>query len=203
MARPRLAYVVLAAGASRRFGGCKQLATVDFSQTMLERCLDTALNLAPGELFLVLGAEHQRIAETLALAQRFPRVRVLINDMWQEGVASSIRRTLLEMAGQSYHGLFILLGDQIAITPEPLKRMRDLWFDNRDTIIASAYAQTLGVPAIFPACYFSDLLKLRGDQGAKWLIHQEAHNTVPFVLPEAQWDIDTERQLNDWQFDAI
>ncbi|WP_086929293.1 nucleotidyltransferase family protein [Agarilytica rhodophyticola] len=200
---PRLAYVLLAAGSSRRFGSCKQLATIDFKKTLLEHSLERALDVAPGEVNLVLGAYLDEIMETCAIETRFPRVNVVVNSNWQQGVSTSIASGIRKISDEAYDGVLILLADQISITASQLKDMREVWYQQPTRIVAAHYNQILGAPTIFPRQYFSALLELQSDKGAQWLIEQEQQNVTAFALEEAKYDIDTERQLNDWQIDTL
>lgn len=200
---PRLAYILLAAGGSRRFGKCKQLATIDFKKTLLEHSLETALEVAPGEVSLILGAYIDDIMKTCAIETRFPRVSIIANNNWQQGVSTSIACGIGEIKDEAYDGVIILLADQISITARQLKDMRETWYKTPDKIVAAHYNEILGAPTIFPKQYFDSLLELQSDKGAQWLIEQEQHNVVPFHLAEAKHDIDTERQLNDWQIDTL
>jgi len=201
---PRLAYVLLAAGGSRRFGSSKQLASVDFKRSLLECALETALEVAPGELHLVLGAYLDQIKSILQFDEKYPRVDLIINKNWTQGVGSSISCGIRKlMKDQVYDGVLIQLADQVAIRPEQLKAMRDVWYSNPKKIVTAHYNDVLGAPAILPEKYFLNLAELEGDRGARWLIEQEKHNALHFELPEAQWDIDTERQLSDWQYSSL
>jgi molybdenum cofactor cytidylyltransferase len=58
-------------------------------------------------------------------------------------------------------------------------------------IIASAYAETLGIPALFDRSCFPDLLGLKGDSGAKKIILARPHDVVSFDFPGGAIDIDT------------
>lgn len=200
---PRLAYILLAAGGSRRFGKCKQLATIDFKKTLLEHSLEIALDVAPGEVELILGAYIDDILKACDIETRYPRVNVINNHDWQQGVATSLACGIQHIKDEAYDGAIILLADQISIAASQLKDMRETWYQTPEKIVAAHYNQILGAPTIFPKQYFDALLELQSDRGAQWLIEQEQHNTVPFPLAEAKHDIDTERQLNDWQIDAL
>jgi molybdenum cofactor cytidylyltransferase len=52
-----------------------------------------------------------------------------------------------------------------------------------------------GVPAIFAAELFADLLQLRGDKGAKSIIARYKDQSHFVSMPEAALDIDTLRDL--------
>jgi len=64
-----------------------------------------------------------------------------------------------------------------------------------ESIIATAYQGTVGVPAYFPALYLDDLAKLRGDSGAKSLIKKKMDQLIKIPYHDASIDIDTEK---DW-----
>ncbi|MGO3645255.1 MAG: nucleotidyltransferase family protein, partial [Pseudoalteromonas sp.] len=61
-------------------------------------------------------------------------------------------------------------------------------------ITCSKYADHQGVPAIFPIDYFSSLLDLQDDKGARNLI-KSSNNVNSVLLPNAELDIDTVAQL--------
>jgi molybdenum cofactor cytidylyltransferase len=50
-------------------------------------------------------------------------------------------------------------------------------------IIASVYATTLGIPALFDRSCFPDLLRLNGDSGAKGIILARPHDVASFDFP--------------------
>ena len=55
---------------------------------------------------------------------------------------------------------------------------------------ASHYAETLGVPALFPRLLFPELLALAGDSGAKPLLFKYRETVAPVPFPEGATDID-------------
>jgi molybdenum cofactor cytidylyltransferase len=62
---------------------------------------------------------------------------------------------------------------------------------SRKPIVASAYANTLGIPALFDSSLFPQLLDLQGDTGARKLIQQYPEKTASVVFREGAFDIDT------------
>jgi molybdenum cofactor cytidylyltransferase len=71
-----------------------------------------------------------------------------------------------------------------------LRQLIQMHLENKKPIVASAYAETLGVPALFDRSCFGDLLKLTGDSGAKGIILARRHDVAPFSFPAAAIDID-------------
>jgi molybdenum cofactor cytidylyltransferase len=58
-------------------------------------------------------------------------------------------------------------------------------------IVASSYANTLGVPALFDRSFFDALLALPNDSGAKSLIEAHRDDTASIEFDEGAIDIDT------------
>jgi molybdenum cofactor cytidylyltransferase len=66
---------------------------------------------------------------------------------------------------------------------------------SRKPIVASRYANTLGVPALFGRSCFEVLLALRGDSGAKSLIADRPDDVASVAFEEGAIDIDTPRDF--------
>jgi len=181
--------ILLAAGASRRFGSPKQLVRVD-GQSLLQRALAAATELLGASVTVVLGAHAAQIAETLPPGS----AGTLINRNWQEGIASSIRLGVQRLPG-AVDGVLIVLADQPLVGTETLKRLITAWRRQPRQIIASHYGSVTGVPAIFPRWCFGDLTALRGDQGARIVIRRHADHVVRLPQPEAAVDIDYPEDL--------
>jgi molybdenum cofactor cytidylyltransferase len=63
-------------------------------------------------------------------------------------------------------------------------------------IVASSYADTVGVPALFDRSCFPELLSLGDETGAKSIILQNPGRVAQVAFPEGAMDIDT---WEDWQ----
>ena len=61
---------------------------------------------------------------------------------------------------------------------------------------ASAYDNTLGVPAIFRKALFPELLQLHGQKGAKPVIGKYMDQLIAVPFPQGQVDLDTPE---DWR----
>jgi molybdenum cofactor cytidylyltransferase len=189
--RTTLHAIVLAAGASRRFGSPKQLVRLD-GQSLLQRTLAHTSELLGAGVTVVLGAHAAEIVETLPLGN----VGTLINRNWQEGIASSIRIGVQRLPG-ACDGVMLVLADQPLVGGETLRRLMTAWRRQPRQIIASRYGSVTGVPAIFPRWCFGDLAALRGDQGARIVIRRYPDHVVRLAHPEAAVDIDFPEDLLD------
>jgi len=187
--RSTLHAIVLAAGASRRFGSPKQLVCYE-RQPLIQRVIAGATELAGSAVSVVLGAYATEIAATLPPGS----ASIIINRDWQEGIASSIRAAVARLPGACDGALF-LLADQPLVGSHSLNRLAAAWRRQPRSIIASRYGAVTGVPAIFPRWCFSDLAGLRGDQGARILLRRYADHVVRLANPEAEVDIDYPEDL--------
>jgi molybdenum cofactor cytidylyltransferase len=64
-----------------------------------------------------------------------------------------------------------------------------------DAIVASAYGDVQGIPAIFPRIAFPGLLNLRGDTGARALIANAPCAVVSVPFEGGEIDIDLPQDL--------
>jgi molybdenum cofactor cytidylyltransferase len=176
-----VAAIVLAAGASLRFGHPKQLIKLG-GETLLERAVRVA---SEAELYPVYGVVSADLPFETAPRRMIP----VVNREATEGIASSIRCGVraLENAAASLSGVIILACDQPAMTVEHLRQLAL----GGPALLASAYVGTKGIPAYFPAGMFEDLLTLRGGTGARELLK----NARTVDLLGGELDIDTIEDL--------
>jgi molybdenum cofactor cytidylyltransferase len=181
--------IVLAAGASRRFGSPKQLVRID-GRPMLHTVVSNAVSIAGGAVTVVLGSSASELASLL----RHTPATVVINRDWEEGMGSSLRVAMSRLPGAPA-AVLVMLADQIAVSVEDLRRLVAGWRRNPDSVAAASYAGTLGAPAVFPRRCYGALAEVRGDQGARPLLHRELDTLVRVPLPNAAVDIDVPEDL--------
>jgi len=181
--------LVLAAGASRRLGQPKQLVKIG-GRPALHLVVSNAVAVAGYGVTVVLGSQARDMTRLLAHSP----ASVIINRHWEEGMASSLRFGISSLPPAT-DAVMILLGDQVAITADDLKRLCDAWKGEESVIAASVYEQRVGVPAIFPRVTFSELLELRGDQGARKVLERNSYRLVRVPMPNAAIDLDTPEDL--------
>jgi molybdenum cofactor cytidylyltransferase len=184
--------IVLAAGASTRFGSAKQLVRVA-GRPLLHTAVARAAEVAGTAVTVVLGARAAELTRLLTHSQS----SVVINREWREGMASSIRAGVSRLPA-SCTAVLLTVVDQAAVTAEDLKRLVSAWRRQSDYIAAAHYGNTAGVPAIFPRSTFSDLLALRGDVGARVLLRRNPDRVVRVPMARAAIDIDTPEDLLEW-----
>jgi molybdenum cofactor cytidylyltransferase len=179
--------LVLAAGASRRYGSPKQLALID-GVPMLRRVLDTAVSVLPPDaegprVTVVLGAHAPAIRAAIDLRD----VRELDCAEWDSGIAHSLRCGLAALArpGQevgaerqrpdpsSPAAALVMLGDTPFVSAADLRRLIIAWQAAPETPAAAEYDGAVGAPCILPRAIWPELAALTGDRGAgAWLRHR-------------------------------
>lgn len=179
---------VLAAGASTRFGSAKQLAKFG-NQTLIEHVQTVLLSSTVDGVVVVLGSDVEAIRQHM-----FPEVDVLVNENWNEGIAASIRLVADFADSHKASHLLLLVCDQPFVSSCLVDKIVAISMFETDKIIACRYGDTFGVPALFPRQFFSSLVALKGDTGAKSIIKQTAE--VELVdFPEGLVDIDSQADI--------
>ncbi len=183
-----VAIIVLAAGASSRLGMPKQ--NLSFKQTtLLQHSIEQALASKASAVVVILGAE----AGIIQTHTSNPKLEVLINDAWQEGIASSIRCGVQYLVDNqpSVTRALLMVCDQPYINTALLNKLITLQQAAGAAIVASRYGDTIGIPALFAKQLFPELLQLTGDKGAKKMMMKHRDNLTIVDFPLGIVDIDT------------
>jgi molybdenum cofactor cytidylyltransferase len=178
-----LAFIVLAAGAGRRFGGPKQLAALD-GRPLLQHVVDAA----PAPLTVVLGAHADQVRAAVDL----DGADVVMCEGWQEGQAASLRAGV-EAVGP-VDAAVVLLGDMPFVTPQVIAGAVDHLSGHWDAV-RTLYSGAPGHPVVLGRRVLDAVGGLRGDLGARDLLRafrvrewEAGHLCDPA-------DIDTREQL--------
>jgi molybdenum cofactor cytidylyltransferase len=181
--------LVLAAGASTRLGQPKQLVKLG-GRPALHGVVSVATAIAGHAVTVVIGAHAAELTRLLAHSP----ASVIVNRHWEEGMASSIRFGVSSLPAAT-EAVLVLLGDQVAVTADDLKRLVAAWKEQDGVIAAATYDQRVGVPAIFPRVCFGELAELRGDQGARQILERNSFRVARVAMPNAAVDLDTPDDL--------
>ena len=179
--------VILAAGSSSRMGRTKQNLIFD-NKTLLQHVITEAKQITD-QVIVTIGANKEEILPTLIALH----VKVLYNENWAEGMATSITLAVKHVisSGNEIPGIIFLLCDQPYVGTGLLNELVGIAASTEKGIIGSAYSGTIGVPVYFKKKYFKELLKLKGKEGAKKLISQFSDDVHSIPFPSGGIDIDT------------
>lgn len=186
--------VILAAGASSRMGSPKQALPYQ-DGTLLTHTLTAARAAGCEPIVVVLGAFAD---EVRALLVGQPVVCVYNSD-WQEGMNTSVRIGVEHITAHfpEVDFLVLLTCDQPFLTAAVIENLVQMRTVTGKSLIASAYANTVGIPALFDKNLFIKLCELPAGAGAKRLIVSHSQNDVAAVdFPGGSIDIDTPDQYS-------
>lgn len=180
--------IILAAGASTRLGSPKQLLPYR-GKSLLRHTAEAATASGCRPIVVVLGAQFERLAVEV---QQLP-VHIIENKRWAEGMSSSIQIGLKEL--QSIHpsvsAAVILLCDQPFVSASLVQQLIEVHHCTGKPIVASEYAETVGVPALFSHDLFPVLMTLQADRGARYVIQNRVQSVACVPFPLGAIDIDT------------
>lgn len=185
-----LGAVLLAGGASRRFGPeNKLLAQVD-GLPIVAKVAREILAGGVGELIVVTGAEHAAYVAALSGLS----VRFVSNAAWEEGIGGSIAAGV-RMLSEAPHGAFIVPGDLPNLTADAFRRLGAAFSEaggGRVVVPVTAHGEQRN-PVLWPRGFFPKLAALSGARGGKPLLDTLCDERVDVAFGDESLfaDIDT------------
>lgn len=196
MSRSSSCVAVLAAGASKRMGSPKQLATFE-GKTLVRRACETALDARVGDVCLVTGAYAEFVEEEV----RDLPLCILRNMHWEEGQSASIRLAVSHCNAHAYRWLSVLPVDMPFVTSRHLRRLFEESLRTGSEMVASVGKAGHMAPCTFASSAFPTLSLLRGDRGAMRVLRdpdmRNRVSGVPFSDEAMAFDVDTPIDLNE------
>jgi len=189
-----IAAIILAAGRSTRMGGPNKMLAELQGKKLVRIAAEQALASKASEVIVVTG--HQ--AELVEQALRGLKVKFARNPDFAGGLASSVKTGISAVAGDA-DGAVICLGDMPLIDAHLIDRLIEAFAPDRGNLIVVPVAEgRRGNPVLWSRRFFSELMTLEGDIGARHLIarHGEAVAEVPVEGDGAFLDIDTPQALD-------
>lgn len=189
-----VAALILAAGGSSRLGRSKQLEPWG-SSTLLGHIVQEARHYPVDEVWVVLGADSERILETVDLTD----CGVVENPEWEEGIASSLRVGLDALVQASrVDAALIVIGDQPSVDRGVVAKVVEAGQRSPRPVVIPKYRYAWGNPVMVDRSLWPRLMSLEGDEGAQRLFkaHPEWVEEVwTDQLPPR--DVDTEADLHE------
>jgi molybdenum cofactor cytidylyltransferase len=187
----KIAGLLLAAGTSTRMGTPKQLLQAG-GQSLLGRTLDQALQSGLNLVALVLGFRAQEIMKNLTGISKHPKLRIVENDNYEEGISTSIIAGLSAVEEHFDH-VMIILADMPHVTSSLINLLIRRYIESRLPLGAIITENKRSHPVIIGRRFYGALHHLRGDTGARELFVKYV-DQVCLVEPEEDYedvDIDT------------
>lgn len=183
--------IILAAGASTRFGQPKQLLRLK-DKYLIEWVLDAALNSRLSRIVLVLGFSHQKIVQALDRKAKHPKLQIEINRLYKKGQSRSLQ-VGLSAVQNDFPAVMFLLGDQPLMDTATIDvLLRSFWSANKDICTPTFKGKTKN-PCIFGQKFYKSIMRIRGDIGARQLIDENPDRALKVEIqnPHLFLDIDT------------
>lgn len=179
------AVVVLAAGAGSRYHGARhKLSEKLGGDTVLVRTLRNAI---ASEMPVVLVIAEGLVAEAMGLVAPADMVVVDARSQGGWGMGDSIAAGVSVHSGAS--GWLVLPGDMPLVRPQSLRAVAEAL--DQQPIAFAQYRGRRGSPVGFAAELFSELVMLKGDEGARRLLARYPTAAVELDDPGVVFDIDT------------
>jgi len=184
--------LVLAAGASRRFGRPKALLSLSEQSGQSRTLLDCAIGqgrLLSRDVRVVCGAWYPLVRFR---CREQPSRWVHVAD-WHLGMAASLAAGIRSL-GPHAKGVFVLVADQPLLNRQALKAFGETVRCFPGQPAAADYGRRPGVPAYLPRWLWPEVLELEGDSGAGRILAEA--NATRLDIPGVHDDIDTPE---DWR----
>jgi 4-nitrophenyl phosphatase len=183
----RVAAVILAAGASTRFGQPKQL--LDWRGVpLLAHVADVALAAGLAPVIVVLGCQAQAARASLGARP----VETAMNWRWEKGLSTSVQVGLAALPPETDAAVFLQC-DQPLITPSLLQALMARFEETNAPVVRPVHANQPGTPVLFAHRLFPELAAVSGNEGGRSLINCYAKDvaTVEVADPDVLVDVDT------------
>ncbi|WP_295686914.1 nucleotidyltransferase family protein [uncultured Nevskia sp.] len=184
--------MVMAAGASTRYGSAKQLARLPNGCTLVRHAAVTAIETGL-PVQIVIGAHGELVrAELIGL-----ELAIVDATEWWRGVGRSIAQgvdALVARVGKPT-SVLLTLADLPQVTSKDLLRLAELHRQSPDRLLVSGFGDNRGPPCLFPADCLPALQKLDSDDGARGVVKANAERVIAVPLAAAGFDIDRPSDL--------
>ena len=193
----KTAGIILAAGASKRFGETKQL--LDWKgKTFIRQVAETALQAGLEPVVIVTGSHHAEVESQL----RDLPVHVIYNAAYEQGQSTSIKAGLQALPRHAGGAVF-LLADQPQIPVEVIRALTESHASEGQAILAPLVLEERRAnPVLFDRVTFPDLMGLQGDIGGRGIFDKHRVSYLPWHDDILLFDVDKPedyQRLKDFQ----
>ena len=185
-----IAGVILAAGCATRFGGPKVLAPLG-GRAVVRHVADCLRAAGVAPLVVVVGDAEAGVVEALAGTD----AATVRNSRPEDGMSASLRIGV-DALPEDIGAFVVALGDQPFIDVDMVRHLARTWQESNAAAVVPVYRDGPGNPVLFDATMRRLLRTLRGDAGARDLLHAMADHVVRVTVDaDAPRDVDTPDDL--------
>jgi molybdenum cofactor cytidylyltransferase len=187
-----VAAIILAAGKSTRMGEAKQLLRLGESTVLGQTIENVRRSAVVDDIVLVLGASAEAIRRLLP-ASLLQDLKVVVNPVYEEGMASSLRAGLSALDPQVDAAL-IVLADQPFVRPETLDQIGRMHRQTQAQIVIPSYRGRRGNPVLLDRSVFAEVMALEGDIGCRAIFSSHTERTVKLQVEDEGILLDIDNQ---------
>jgi molybdenum cofactor cytidylyltransferase len=188
-----IAAVVLAAGRSSRMGGPNKLLAEIGGRPLVRIVVDAVLASRARPVLVVTGHQRERVEAALAgLPVKFAH-----NPHFADGLGTSLKAGIAALPAEA-DGVIVCLGDMPQVDADLIDRLIGAFDPAKGAlVVVPTIDGKRGNPVVWSRRFFSDLMAVEGDVGARYLIgrYPEAVAEVPLTGTAAFTDVDTPEAL--------
>ena len=151
--------IILAAGASIRFGKPKQLLRLK-DRYLIEWVLDAALDSELSRIIVVLGYAHQKIQRALGKKLRHAKLKVEVNPHYQTGQSYSLQVGLSTVIN-TFPAAMFLLADQPLVDAASINLLLNTFWSAGKDIGVPTFHGKRGNPAIFSQKFYKQIMEIK------------------------------------------
>jgi len=194
--------IILAAGQSSRMNGENKLIKQINGIPLINHTLKNILGSAVDEIIIVVGYEENILKKIIGKSKK---IKIIYNKDYKNGIASSIKIGLKNISKKT-EAFFISLGDMPNVNQNIYNKLiktrnkynKKLKIRHKKEIIIPTYKGKNGNPILFSKYMKEEIMKIKGDTGAKSLIELNMKKIlkVPFKNDGIVLDFDKPEDFN-------
>ncbi len=188
-----IAAVVLAAGRSSRMGGPNKLLAEIGGKPLVRIVVDAVLASRARPVVVVTGHQRDKVEAALAGLS----VKFVHNPHFADGLGTSLKAGIAALPAEA-DGAIVCLGDMPQVDAALIDRLIGAFDpDHGALVVLPTIDGKRGNPVVWSRRFFTDLMAVEGDVGARYLIgrYTEAVAEVPLTGTAALTDVDTPEAL--------
>jgi len=183
--------LVLAAGAGRRFGNESKLLQPLEGRAIVRWAVNSMNMAGIDDVIVVVAPEHDAIAGALEGSG----ARLVVNPHAEDGMGTSLAVGVAALS-EGTEAVLITLGDIPRLSPAVITAVVARFRPGAIDIVIPEYRGVGGHPVLFARPRFPELLRLRGDEGARGILGRARDRVAVVAVNEpAPADVDTREDL--------
>ncbi len=189
-----IANIILAAGQSKRMKKVNKLLININSKNMIQNIIDTATKSNARDNIIVLGHEKEQIEKFVK-----KNITIVANNEYKNGLSTSLKKGISALP-EDCDAAVIILGDMPKISFNLINSLiKNFDPKNNINIVIPSHKGKRGNPILIGRKFFPDILKLKGDMGAKNIINNNINDIydIPQRTSSSLIDIDTKEDLKN------